>query len=122
MRISDWSSDVCSSDLPVRRSRTMNEETNVRRAGSALEADVVRDALALYEPPFTFDHGYIYDAKDRMVMDAHRRTNEAGHTSIEMRVRGWGRIGYMPNGAALQDAVGVQMAEALTSHWLARND
>src|SRR3546814_8060702 len=98
MRISDWSSDVCSSDLPVRRSRTMNEETNVRRAGSALEADVVRDALALYEPPFTFDHGYIYDAKDRMVMDAHRRTNEAGHTSIEMRVRGWGRIGYMPTG------------------------
>src|SRR3546814_6197318 len=100
----------------------MNEETNVRRAGSALEADVVRDALALYEPPFTFDHGYIYDAKARMVMDAHRRTNEAGHTSIEMRVRGWGRIGYMPNGAALQDAVGVQIAEALTSHWLARND
>src|SRR3546814_14202433 len=88
MRISDWSSDVCSSDLPVRRSRTMNEETNVRRAGSALEADVVRDALALYEPPFTFDHGYIYDAKDRMVMDAHRRTNEAGHTDRKRVVEG----------------------------------
>src|SRR3546814_13349901 len=98
----------------------MNEETNVRRAGSALEADVVRDALALYEPPFTFDHGYIYDAKDRMVMDALRRPYEAGHTSIEKRLRRWGRIGYMPNGPALQDAVGGQIAEELTSHFRAR--
>src|SRR3546814_2601309 len=80
-------------------------------------SDVVRDALALYEPPFTFDHGYIYDAKDRMVMDAHRRTNEAGHTSIEMRVRGWGRIGYMPNGRSEERRVGKECVSTCRSRW-----
>jgi hypothetical protein len=75
-------------------------------------------ALALYEPPFKFMHGYIYDAKGRMVAD--QDGFEGGvEAHIAARVRGWGRIGYLPDAAALQDEVGAILAEALTAFWIA---
>jgi hypothetical protein len=33
------------------------------------------------------------------------------------RVRGWGRIQYLPNPEALQDKVGEMIAEAITDYW-----
>ena len=65
-------------------------------------------ALRLYKPPFRCARGYIYDKENQMVAD------ESGHI---LRVRGWGRIGYMENPEQLQDAVGEIIAEALTDYW-----
>lgn len=67
-------------------------------------------ALELYKPPFRFDRGYIFDADSRMVYD-----NEGVDTMG--RVRGWGRIQYLPNPEALQDKVGEMIAEALNDFW-----
>lgn len=70
-------------------------------------------ALALYKPPFRFEYGYIFDADHQTVAD------EASADSMinALRIRGWGRIGYMENPEALQDKVGELIAEALTQYW-----
>lgn len=67
-------------------------------------------ARKLYRPPFKYDPmgGYIWDSDGNMVAD------EAGKA---MRLRGWGRIGYMENPEALQDAVGELIANVLTEGW-----
>lgn len=70
-------------------------------------SDLRDKALALYKPPFRFIHGYIYDADSNMVAD------DGGI----LRVRGWGRISYMDDAAALQDEVGSLIADALTDFW-----
>lgn len=69
-------------------------------------------ALALYQPPFQYHHGYIFDSNGQMVSDS-----DSVPQHVAQRVRGWGRIGYMPNAAALQDEVGRVIAEALTAFW-----
>ena len=58
------------------------------------------------KPPFTYLAGYIWDAEGEMVAD------ESGH-----RIRGWGRLGYLENGAEVQDAIGERIAGILTEHW-----
>ena len=70
-------------------------------------------ALALYKPPFNFECGYIFDADNHMVAD------EANAEAMvnALRIRGWGRISYMENPAALQDMAGELIAEALTEYW-----
>ena len=70
------------------------------------------NAIKLYEPPFKFEHGYIYDAKQNMVAD----DDDVG-SHVAAQVRGWGRISYMEDAKALQDEVGVYIAELLTKHW-----
>lgn len=77
------------------------------------EQDLKAKALALYKPPFKFDHGYIFDADNQMVADE----VEADSMINALRIRGWGRIGYMENPEALQDKVGELIAEALTDYW-----
>ena len=67
-------------------------------------------AIKLYRPPFKFDRGYIFDADSRMVYD-----NNGMDTMG--RVRGWGRIQYLPNPEELQDKVGEMIAEALNDFW-----
>jgi len=73
-------------------------------------------AMAIYAPPFKFQYGYIYDSQNRMVAD---NGEIDGSNSVEgavaARVRGWGRIGYMPNAAELQDEIGQMMADALNA-------
>lgn len=78
-------------------------------------ADLKRRALDLYKPPFRYDSrgGYIFDADNRMVAD--QRENDPPGTAL--RVRGWGRIGYLKDPEKLQDAAGELMAEALTVFW-----
>lgn len=73
----------------------------------------IRDtAIGLYEPPFRFECGYIFDKNGKMVAD------QGGAEGYALRVRGWGRIGYLDNPEALQDEVGAWIAEILTAHWL----
>lgn len=72
-------------------------------------SDLRDKAKELYKPPFRHDRGYIFDADSNMVADD-------AEANI-MRVRGWGRIGYMEDPELLQDEVGVMIAEALTAYW-----
>lgn len=65
-------------------------------------------ALALYRAPFRVEEGAIYDAAGHMVADDREGV---------LRVRGWGRIGYLKDGAALQDMVGELLVEALNAYW-----
>jgi hypothetical protein len=67
-------------------------------------------AMAVYTPPFKYLHGYIYDSQNNMVADA-----DGVDGAVAARVRGWGRLGYMPNGAELQDEIGQMMADALNA-------
>jgi predicted transposase YbfD/YdcC len=71
-------------------------------------------ALELYEAPFRFDRGYIWDAKNNMVADDDAQ-------DVALRVRGWGHISYMKNAEALQDEIGKHIAAALTEHWKMNN-
>lgn len=83
---------------------------NTKEREMTTELKMREAAFALYEAPFRFDHGYIFDAKGQMVSD------DSGE-GIIARVRGWGRIGYMENAEALQDECGAMIAEALTQFW-----
>ena len=75
-------------------------------------------ALAIYKPPFHFHRGYIYDANSAMVADqGGPGGQETVQGAVAARVRGWGRLGYMENGAALQDEIGQVVAEALNDFW-----
>jgi len=69
-------------------------------------------ALALFKPPFEFVHGYILDRAKNTLAD-----NTDCIDDKALRLRGWGRIGYMPDAANLHDAVGELIAEALTKYW-----
>src|SRR3546814_6391987 len=46
MRISDWSSDVCSSDLPVADALTLTTSRRARGGGNARAADVTAKIIA----------------------------------------------------------------------------
>lgn len=67
-------------------------------------------ALALYQAPFRYQAGYIWDANGKMVAD------EAAQDCVT-RIRGWGRIRYLPDAENLQDEVGALIAEILSNHW-----
>lgn len=73
--------------------------------------DEEQQAMALYEAPFHHERGYIWDAKNKMVAD----------DGAVLRVRGWGRISYLPDAEKLQDAVGDLIAKALTEYWQVHN-
>lgn len=67
-------------------------------------------ALAIYKPPFKFESGYFFDSDGNMVADKHE--------AEAMRVRGWGRISYMPTPEELQDHIGKLIAQAMTELWV----
>jgi len=75
-------------------------------------------AMAVYTPPFKFMYGYIYDSGNRMVADNGEINGEQSvEGAVAARVRGWGRIGYMPNAKQLQDEIGQMMADALNAFY-----
>lgn len=84
-----------------------------------MKAEVRERAFKLYRAPFRFEHGYIWDADNEMVADDH--VGHAAEINPDVapaaRVRGWGRIGYLAEPEAVQDAVGALFAEALTALW-----
>ena len=89
----------------------MTEETNQPPFGSKRAA-----AMAIYTPPFTYQYGYIFDSQRHMVADNGPICDGPSvEGAVASRVRGWGRIGYMPNAAELQDEVGQMMADALNA-------
>ena len=69
------------------------------------------EAMKLYSPPFRYDRGYIWDAQNNMVADDDAQ-------DVALRIRGWGRISYMPDAEALQDKVGELIAQAMTEFWV----
>lgn len=74
--------------------------------------DLQQAALALYQGPFTYERGYIFDAKRNMFADD-------GDVDAMARLRGWGRISYLKEPEKLQDTVGELLAALLTKHWSA---
>jgi hypothetical protein len=76
-------------------------------------------AMAIYRPPFRFVNGYVYDNQNHVVADHDNISEKLVTGSVCARVRGWGRIGYMPNAAKLQDEVGALIADALNEYYAA---
>jgi hypothetical protein len=75
-------------------------------------------AMSIYTPPFKFQHGYIFDSQNHMVSD-----DDGVSGFVVSRVRGWGRIGYMPNGEEIQDEIGKMIADALNEYYaIKQND
>lgn len=74
--------------------------------------DLRKRALDLYKPPFKYHPqlGWIFDGEGRQVLD------KIDETAV-LRIRGWGRIGYLENPEQLQDKVGELIAEALNEFW-----
>src|SRR3546814_2545705 len=86
MRISDWSSDVCSSDLTMRIAQALYEDgaitymrtDGVQMDGSAISA--ARKAIATrYDGGYVPDKSRQYQAKAKNAQEAHERSDE--HTS-----------------------------------------
>jgi hypothetical protein len=74
-------------------------------------------AFNLYAPPFTYQMGYIYDSKHKMVADDTLPDPEHLEPGIALRIRGWGHIQKHEDPAALQDSAGDLIAQALTQFW-----
>ena len=60
-----------------------------------------------FKPPFSYSYGYIWDSSGNMLAD----------DPYALRIRGWGRLGNLENGAGVQDAVGERIARILSEHW-----
>lgn len=86
-------------------------------------SDLSVAAMKLFEPPFTFVHGYIYDNANHVVSD----DGDIGEMekAVISRVRGWGRLQYLKDKgftpAQLQDAVGGIIVTALNEYWANRS-
>ena len=77
-----------------------------------------KEAMAVYTPPFRYEHGYIFDSNNNMVADDGDMVGDMNvKTAVAAQVRGWGRLGYMPNGAAVQDEIGQMIADALNQYY-----
>lgn len=80
--------------------------------------ELQKQALAVYLPPFQFSHGYVFDSAGRMVADEGREHElDQLASTVGMRIRGWGHLGKLKNGAAVQDTIGELAAEALNAFW-----
>lgn len=80
--------------------------------------DLQKQALAVYLPPFQFSHGYVFDSAGRMVADEGREHElDQLASTVGMRIRGWGHLGKLKNGAEVQDTIGELAAEALNAFW-----
>ncbi|WP_313329810.1 hypothetical protein [Comamonas sp.] len=80
--------------------------------------ELQKQALAVYLPPFQFSHGYVFDSAGRMVADE-GRDNELDQlaSTVGVRIRGWGHLGKLKNGAEVQDTIGELAAAALNAYW-----
>ncbi|HMW48798.1 MAG TPA: hypothetical protein PK011_02690 [Marinagarivorans sp.] len=76
-------------------------------------SDAKKQALEILKPPFKFCCGYIFDSAEQTNMVA----DDGGSPDSLSRVRGWGRLGKLPNGAEVQDAIGEIIAEALNQYF-----
>jgi hypothetical protein len=80
-------------------------------------------AEAVYTPPFYYQHGYIRDSSHLIVADDGELAehNQSVKGAVAARIRGWGRLGYLPNGAQLQDEIGNMIADALNQYYEVRD-
>lgn len=75
-------------------------------------------AMAVYKAPFKYNHGYIYDSQNLMVADDGGYGDDNSVSgAVASHVRGWGRLGYLPDGDKLQDEIGQMMADALNLYY-----
>ena len=94
----------------------MADKLSVSQVGH--ESGIMADAMAIYKPPFFFRAGYIFDDEGNIFADMGSEDDRQARIA---RIRGWGRISYMDKPEELQDAVGKQMAIALTEYWEKHN-
>lgn len=81
-------------------------------------SDLQKQALAVYLPPFQFSHGYVFDSAGRMVADEGREHElDQLASTVGVRIRGWGHLGKLKNGAEVQDTIGELAAAALNAYW-----
>jgi hypothetical protein len=81
-------------------------------------SDLQKQALAVYQPPFQFSHGYVFDSAGRMVADEGREHElDQLESTVGVRIRGWGHLGKLKNGAEVQDTMGELAAAALNAYW-----
>lgn len=85
-------------------------DANSDGARNAVASNLPKSALALYEAPFRYERGYIFDSKNEMFADDDNK-------NIALRLRGFARISYMKNANTLQDDIGCHIAQALTEYW-----
>tara|TARA_R110000851_G_C12892294_1_gene547264 strand:+ start:53 stop:331 length:279 start_codon:yes stop_codon:yes gene_type:complete len=85
---------------------------------------IEKTAMALYTPPFKYQHGYIYDSAGNMFADDSCEREEVVEADEEgnlaLRVRGWGRLQYLKtefDNGDIQDELGRLIAKALTKYW-----
>ena len=71
-------------------------------------------AMELLKPPFKSKCGYIFDSAEKQNTVADDGDCELGTMA---RLRGWGRLGYLPDGEEIQDAIGEIIAEALNDYF-----
>jgi hypothetical protein len=71
-------------------------------------------AMEILKPPFKFECGYIFDSAPDQNMVADDHDCETGTIA---RLRGWGRLGKLDDGDAIQDAIGQIIADALTKYF-----
>lgn len=71
-------------------------------------------AMELLKPPFRLNHGYIFDSAHNPNMVADEGECEIGTIA---RLRGWGRLGYLDDGAKIQDEIGNIICDALNEYF-----
>jgi hypothetical protein len=80
--------------------------------------ELQKQALAVYLPPFQFSYGYVFDSAGRMVADEGREHElDQLASTVGVRIRGWGHLGKLKNGAEVQDTIGELAAAALNAFW-----
>ena len=101
----------------IRADLVENQRTRSNANGGSEMSEslkIIKAATELYKAPFKHIRGYIYDADGHMVADD--AGGQQGADAI-LRIRGWGRIGYMPDAEKVQDTVAELIVAALNKYW-----
>src|SRR3546814_14828231 len=121
MRISDWSSDVCSSDLlAVHRSKLSREQTRERRLAIAVAAEQ-RDAIIRVEPQIKpLEDRLAFGVPNARHVQRHKRRLQgirAGKIERQRRIFGHRCNRLHPGKRSEERRVGTECVSTCRSRW-----